>query len=79
MVQSIIANLWLDGQRIGAQGIDVVPMGGSNLFTVSVSIFRNGNRAHLDISGNSGGATGVIDSVDWAVTAKSSMARRIIS
>jgi hypothetical protein len=79
MVQSIIANLWLDGQRIGAQGIDVVPMGGSNLFTASVSIFRNGNRAHLDISGNSGGATGVIDSVDWAVTAKSSMARRIIS
>jgi hypothetical protein len=79
MVQSIIANLWLDGQQIGAQGIDVVPMGGSNLFTVSVSIFRNGNRAHLDISGNSGGATGVIDSVDWAVTAKSSMARRIIS
>jgi hypothetical protein len=79
MVQSIIANLWLDGQQIGAQGIDVVPMGGSNLFTASVSIFRNGNRAHLDISGNSGGATGVIDSVDWAVTAKSSMARRIIS
>jgi len=79
MVQSIIANLWLDGQRIGAQGIDVVPMGGSNLFTASVSIFRNGNRAHLDISGNNGGAAGVIDSVDWAVTAKSSMARRIIS
>jgi hypothetical protein len=79
MVQSIIANLWLDGQRIGAQGIDVVPMGGSNLFTASVPIFRNGNRAHLDISGNNGGAAGVIDSVDWAVTAKSSMARRIIS
>ena len=79
MVQSIIANLWLDGQQIGSQAIDIVPQGGSNLFTANVSIFRNGNRAHLDISGNSGGATGVIDSVDWAVTPKSNMARRIIS
>jgi hypothetical protein len=79
MVQSIIANLWLDGQQIGSQAIDIVPQGGSNLFTANVSIFRNGNRAHLDISGNSGGATGVIDSVDWAVTPKSNMARRVIS
>jgi hypothetical protein len=79
MVSSIIASLWLDGQQIGSQGIDVVPMGGSNLFECRVSIFRNGQRAHLDISGNGGGSSGVIDSIDWQITPKSALARRVIS
>lgn len=79
MVQSILAKLWLDGQQLGAQGVDVVPQGGSSLFETKVAIFRNGYRAHLDVSGNSGGAAGTIDSIDWAVTPKSSLARRIIS
>ena len=78
MVQSIIANLWLDGQQIGAQAIDVVPQGGSSLFEARVKIFRSGYRAHLDLSGNNGGATGVIDAIDWAVSPKSSLARRVI-
>ena len=79
MVQSILANLWLDGQQIGSQGIDVVPQGGSNLFEARVKIFRSGYRAHIDFSGNNGGAAGTIDSVDWAVVPKSSLARRVIS
>jgi hypothetical protein len=78
MVQSIIATLWLDGVQIGPQAIDLVPTGDST-FTARVSIFLNGNRAHLDISGNNGGAGGVIDSIDWAVSPKSALARRIIS
>ena len=79
MVNSIMASLWLDGKNIGAQGIDIVPQGGSNLFEINVKIFLNGERAHLDISGNNGGASGVIDAVDWTVVPKSSQARRIIS
>jgi hypothetical protein len=79
MVKSIIANLWIDGKNIGAQGIDIVPQGGGNLFEARVSIFLNGYRAHLDISGNNGGASGVIDAIDWAVTPKSAKARRVIS
>jgi hypothetical protein len=79
MVTSIIANLWLDGQQVGTQAIDVVPMGGSNLFEARVRIFRSGYRAHLDISGGNGGAGGVIDSIDWSVVPKSSLARRVIS
>lgn len=79
MAQSIIANLWLDGQQIGAQAMDIVPQGGSNLFEVRVRIFRTGYRAHLDVSGNGSGATGVIDGLDWAVTPKSALARRVIS
>jgi hypothetical protein len=79
MVQSIIARLWLDGQQLGAQAVDVVPQGGSNLFEARVKIFRSGYRAHIDFSGSSGGAAGVIDAVDWAVSPKSTMARRIIS
>jgi hypothetical protein len=78
MVKSIVASLWLDGKQLGSQAIDIVPMGGSNLFEVNVKIFLNGERAHLDISGNGGGAPGVIDAVDWAVSPKSSLARRII-
>lgn len=78
MVASIVANLWLDGKQLGSQAIDIVPMGGANLFEVNVKLFVNGERAHLDISGNGGGAPGVIDSVDWAVSPKSSLARRII-
>lgn len=78
MVSSIVASLWLDGQSIGAQAIDVVPQGGSNLFEARVRIFKNGYRAHLDISGNNGGSTGTIDALDWAVSPKSSLARRII-
>jgi hypothetical protein len=78
MVQSIIATLWLDGQNVGAQAIDVVPQG-DHVFVARVSIFRNGSRAHLNISGNNGGAGGVIDSVDWAVVPKSPLARRVIS
>jgi hypothetical protein len=79
MVQSIIATLWVDGLNIGAQGIDIVPMGGGNLFEANVKLYVNGERAHLDISGNNGGSGGVIDAVDWAVVPKSTMARRIIS
>jgi hypothetical protein len=79
MVASIVANLWLDGQQLGSQGIDIVPQGGSNLFEIRIALFRNGQRAHLDVSGNGGGATGVIDSLDWAVAPKSALARRIIS
>jgi hypothetical protein len=78
MVQSIIARLWLDGVQLGPQAIDIVPQGDST-FVARVSIFRNGQRAHLDVSGNNGGAGGVIDSIDWAVTPKSALARRIIS
>jgi len=80
MVQSIVARLWLDGQQLGAiQGIDIVPQGGSNLFEARVTIFRSGYRFHLDMSGNNGGAPGVIDSLDWSIVPKSTMARRIIS
>jgi hypothetical protein len=80
MVQSILAALWLDGQKLSvSQAIDIVPQGDSHLFQVRVSIFRNGYRAHLDVSGNNGGASGVIDSLDWAVTPKSALARRVIS
>jgi hypothetical protein len=80
MVQSILARLWLDGTMLGdVQGIDIVPQGGSNLFEAKVTIFRSGYRAHLDISGDNGGASGVIDAVDWAVVPKSTQARRIIS
>ena len=79
MVSSILANLWLDGQQVGSQAIDVVPQGGSNLFEARVRIFRSGYRAHLDLSGNNGGAAGTIDALDWAVSPKSSLARRIIS
>jgi hypothetical protein len=79
MVQSILASLWLDGQQLGAQAVDIVPQGGSNLFEAKVKIFRTGYRAHLDISGNGGGAGGVIDAVDWAISPKSPLARRIIS
>ena len=80
MVQSILARLWLDGTMLGEmQGIDIVPQGGSNLFEARVTIFRSGYRAHLDISGDNGGASGVIDAVDWAVVPKSTQARRIIS
>ena len=78
MVKSILANLWMDGQQIGAQAIDIVPQGGSNLFEARVKMFRSGYRAHIDFSGNNGGAAGVIDAVDWAVSPKSSLARRII-
>jgi hypothetical protein len=79
MVSSIVARLWLDGQMLGTmQGIDIVPQGGSNLFEARVTLFRSGYRAHLDISGNNGGAGGVIDAIDWAVVPKSSLARRII-
>jgi len=79
MVASIIANLWLDGKNIGAQAIDVVPQAGGNLFEIRVAIFLNGYRAHLDLSGNGGGAAGTIDALDWFVTPKSGLARRIIS
>ena len=79
MVSSIIANLWLDGKNIGAQAIDVVPQAGGNLFEARVKIFLNGYRAHLDLSGNGGGAAGVIDALDWALVLKSALARRIIS
>jgi hypothetical protein len=79
MVKSIIASLWLDGQQLGSQAIDIVPMGGSNLFEIRIAVFRNGERFHLDVSGNNGGAAGVIDSLDWAVVPKSALARRIIS
>lgn len=79
MVQSIIARLWLDGQQLGAQAIDIVPMGGSNLFEINVKLFLNGERAHLDISGDNGGAAGIIDAVDWSIVPKSSQARRVIS
>jgi hypothetical protein len=78
MAQSIVARLWLDGQQLGAQAIDLIPQGGSNLFTAKVRIFRSGYRAHLDVAGSGAGATGVIDSVDWAVSPKSAMARRVI-
>lgn len=78
MVASVVAKLWLDGQQLGAQAIDIVPQGGSNLFECRVAVFRNGERFHLDVSGNNGGAAGVIDSLDWAVVPKSAMARRII-
>jgi hypothetical protein len=78
MVQSIIAALWLDGTNLGSCAIDVVPQGDS-MFVVRVNIMRSGQRAHLDVSGNNGGAGGVIDSVDWAVVPKSAQARRIIS
>jgi hypothetical protein len=78
MAKSIIASLWLDGQNLGAQAIDIVPQGGSNLFECRVAIFRSGERFHLDISGNNGSAAGVIDALDWATVAKSAMARRII-
>ena len=79
MVNSIVANLWLDGINLGSQGIDIVPMGGSNLFQVNVKLFLNGQRAHLDISGNNGGAAGTINGLDWSIVPKSSLARRIIS
>ncbi len=79
MVASIVANLWLDGQLLGAQAIDVVPQGGSNLFEARVKMFHSGYRAHIDFSGNNGGAAGVIDAIDWAIVPKSSLARRIIS
>jgi hypothetical protein len=79
MVQSIVASLWLDGKNIGAQGIDIVPQGGNSLFEVNVKIFLNGERAHLDISGNNGGGSGVIDAVDWTVVPKSAQARRVIA
>ena len=78
MVASIIANLWLDGQQLGGQAIDIVPQGGSKLFEIRIAIFRNGERFHLDVSGNNGGAAGTIDALDWAVVPKSSLARRII-
>lgn len=78
MVQSIVAKLWLDGVQLGSQAIDVVPMGDST-FEAKVKIFLNGQRAHLDISGNNGGATGVIDGIDWAIVPKSPLARRVIS
>ena len=55
------------------------PRGGSNLFEARVSIFRNGYRAHLDVSGNNGGAATSIDAIDWAVSPKSALARRVIS
>ena len=76
MVQSIVANLWLDGVMLGSQGIDVVPMGDST-FEANVKIWLNGQRAHLDISGS--GGPGVIDAIDWSIVPKSSQARRIIS
>lgn len=79
MVASIIASLWLDGKNIGSQAIDVVPMGGNSLFEANVKIWLNGERAHLDISGNNGGGPGTIDAIDWTVVPKSSQARRIIS
>lgn len=79
MVSSILASLWLDGQNLGPLAGDIVPQGGSNLFEIRFSIFRNGERAHIDFSGNNGGAAGVIDSIDWAVSPKSALARRIIS
>lgn len=78
MAASIVASLWLDGAQLGAQAIDIVPMGGGNLFELRVAVFRNGERFHLDVSGNNGGAAGVIDSLDWAVTPKSALARRVI-
>jgi hypothetical protein len=79
MVQSILASLWLDGQQLGAQAVDIVPQGGSSLFEARVKIFRSGYRAHIDFSGNGAGAGGVIDSIDWAIVPKSAMARRVIS
>jgi hypothetical protein len=79
MVQSILAQLWLDGKNLGMlQPIDIVPQAGTTLFEVRVSIFRSGYRAHLDVSGNNGGASGVIDAIDWVVTPKNSQARRVI-
>ncbi len=78
MVNSIIAALWLDGTNLGSCAIDVVPQGDS-MFVARVNIMRSGQRAHLDISGNNGGAAGVIDSIDWSVVPKSAQARRIIS
>jgi hypothetical protein len=77
MIQSIVARLWIDGTNIGVRALDIVPTGDST-FTIRVSIFRNGYRAHLDISGNNGGAGGTIDAIDWAVTPKSALARRVI-
>jgi hypothetical protein len=79
MVSSIIASLWLDGKQLGPLAADIVPQGGSNVFEVRFAIFRNGYRAHIDFSGTNGGAAGVIDAADWAVTEKSALARRIIS
>jgi hypothetical protein len=78
MVASIVANLWLDGKQIGAQAIDIVPMGGGSLFEARVKIFLNGERAHIDISGHNGGAGAIIDAADWSVVPKSTQARRII-
>ena len=78
MIQSIVAQLWLDGTNLGAQAVDIVPTG-DHTFTVRVNFFRSGYRAHVDLSGNNGGAGGVIDSLDWAVVPKSAMARRVFS
>ena len=78
MVASIVANLWLDGAKLGPCAVDIVPQGGSNLFEIRFNIFRSGYRCHLDISGNNGGASGVINCFDWAVVPKSAMSRRII-
>jgi len=78
MVQSLVANLWLDGKNLGAQAVDVVPQAGGNLFECQVKIFLNGYRAHLDVSGNNGGAPGVIDALDWLVVPKATGTRRVI-
>jgi hypothetical protein len=78
MAASILANLWLDGQNLGPLAADIVPQGDSNLFEIRFAIFRNGYRSHIDFTGNNGGAAGVIDAIDWAVTPKSALARRVI-
>ena len=78
MVSSILASFWLDGQNLGPLAGDIVPQGGGNVFEIRFSIFRNGERAHIDFSGNNGGSPGVIDSIDWSVVPKSAMARRVI-
>jgi hypothetical protein len=78
MVQSIVANLWIDGQNIGSQAIDIVPQNDGHLFECQIKIWLNGYRAHLDISGNNGGGPGVIDALDWQVVPKATGTRRII-
>jgi hypothetical protein len=78
MVSSILASLWLDGENLGPLAGDIVPQGGSNLFEVRFAIFRSGYRSHIDFSGDGGGAAGTIDAVDWAISPKSAMARRVI-
>jgi hypothetical protein len=66
----------VDGSVKGALSVDIVPQAtNSNQFEARVSLWLNGQVAHLDISGS---GSVVVDSIDWSIEPKATTARRVI-